>query len=190
VRVGLAKTAHKDALRATARYLDPSVHLAPEQPRLEYASSLRKPGFLGEKSRLLRTLERGSNPDYPATDMGHIAAKGGATDSPIGSARFTTTRRSLIPPSAHPQAPGNVEAVARFYRDYWCPLGAYLRRRGRSPHEAEDLAQGFSLSLLEHRCWRGLERGPPRNSATASPSPPADNQPCNVADPMLWNEVE
>jgi RNA polymerase sigma-70 factor (ECF subfamily) len=51
-----------------------------------------------------------------------------------------------------------VEAFAQLYRDYWYPLYAYVRRRGRSPHEAEDLTQDFFVSLIERQRLTGLER--------------------------------
>ena len=80
-------------------------------------------------------------------------------DLPIGAARFTTTHWSVILEAARPEAPGSVDAFARLYRDYWYPLYAYLRRRGYSHHEAEDLNHSFFVSLLERDRLRDLERG-------------------------------
>jgi RNA polymerase sigma-70 factor (ECF subfamily) len=51
-----------------------------------------------------------------------------------------------------------VEAFAQLYRDYWYPLYAYVRRRGRNPQEAEDLTQDFFVSLFERERLCGLER--------------------------------
>ena len=90
--------------------------------------------------------------------MTECSAAGGTTESPRGSARFTTTHWSVVLEAARPETPGSVEAFARLYRDYWYPLYAYVRRRGRSPHEAEDLTQEFFLSLLHRQRLRGLER--------------------------------
>ena len=47
--------------------------------------------------------------------------------------------------SAQSQAP----ALGELCRIYWYPLYAYIRRRGRTPEEAQDLTQGFFLHLLE-----------------------------------------
>jgi RNA polymerase sigma factor (sigma-70 family) len=47
------------------------------------------------------------------------------------------------------------EALATLCRTYWHPLYAFLRRQGNGPHDAEDLAQGFFLHLLEKG---GLEK--------------------------------
>lgn len=76
-----------------------------------------------------------------------------------GGSRFNTTHWSVVFEAARPESAGAVDAFARLYRDYWSPLYGYIRRRGRTPHEAEDLAQGFFVSLLEHERLRGLERG-------------------------------
>ena len=53
--------------------------------------------------------------------------------------------------SAQSQAPGFQEALGELYRIYWYPLYAYVRRRGHTPEETQDLTQGFFLHLLEHK---------------------------------------
>jgi RNA polymerase sigma-70 factor (ECF subfamily) len=42
-------------------------------------------------------------------------------------------------------------ALEHLCRAYWYPLYAYVRRRGFSPEDAEDLTQAFFLSLLKRR---------------------------------------
>ena len=52
-------------------------------------------------------------------------------------------------------------ALEHLCRSYWYPLYAYVRRRGHSPHDAQDLTQAFFARLLE-RHWVGdadRERG-------------------------------
>jgi RNA polymerase sigma-70 factor (ECF subfamily) len=46
-------------------------------------------------------------------------------------------------------------------RTYWFPLYAYVRRRGHSKEDAEDLTQAFFTRFLEKNCLEGLsaERG-------------------------------
>jgi hypothetical protein len=51
------------------------------------------------------------------------------------------------------------EALERLCQTYWYRLYAYVRRLGRSPHDAQDLTQEFFLQLLEH-CY--LARADPR----------------------------
>jgi RNA polymerase sigma-70 factor (ECF subfamily) len=41
------------------------------------------------------------------------------------------------------------EALASLCSTYWYPLYAFIRRRGSTPHEAEDLTQGFFFRFLE-----------------------------------------
>jgi RNA polymerase sigma-70 factor (ECF subfamily) len=41
------------------------------------------------------------------------------------------------------------DALAQLCQTYWYPLYAYVRRRGHSPEDAEDLTQGFFARLLE-----------------------------------------
>jgi RNA polymerase sigma-70 factor (ECF subfamily) len=84
---------------------------------------------------------------------GHVLS-----DESGGISQFTTTHWSVILEAAQPESPGSVEAFGRLYQDYWYPLYAFLRRRGRAPHEAEDLLQGFFLTLLERERLRGLAR--------------------------------
>ena len=49
-------------------------------------------------------------------------------------------------------------ALEKLCRAYWFPLYAYLRRTGRSPHDAEDLTQGFLLHLLERDALSRVQR--------------------------------
>jgi RNA polymerase sigma-70 factor (ECF subfamily) len=45
-------------------------------------------------------------------------------------------------------------ALANLCQTYWYPLYAYVRRRGHSPEDAQDLTQAFFARLLEHN-WVG-----------------------------------
>lgn len=65
--------------------------------------------------------------------------------------RFPTTRWSVVLLSAQSQVPGCQAALGELYRIYWYPLYAYIRHRGHTPEEAQDLTQGFFLHLLEHK---------------------------------------
>jgi len=44
------------------------------------------------------------------------------------------------------------------YTDYWYPLYAFIRRRGYSPQQAEDIAQDFFTRLIEKHSLQGLKR--------------------------------
>ena len=49
-------------------------------------------------------------------------------------------------------------AMGELARVYWFPLYAYLRRKGNSPPNAEDLVQGFFARLLEKDALASVDR--------------------------------
>ena len=53
--------------------------------------------------------------------------------------------------SAQSEAPGSQAALAELCRIYWYPIYSFIRRRGSSPEDAQDLTQGFFLRLLDHK---------------------------------------
>ena len=64
------------------------------------------------------------------------------------SARFSTTRWSVVL-SAGRDTAGGRDSLARLCQSYWRPLYAYIRRRGYSPEDAQDLTQAFFARLME-----------------------------------------
>jgi DNA-directed RNA polymerase specialized sigma24 family protein len=68
---------------------------------------------------------------------------------PVRSARFQTTRWTVVLASRQREEPARREAVESLCRDYWYPLYAYVRRTGRSAEDAQDLTQAFFARLLE-----------------------------------------
>jgi RNA polymerase sigma factor (sigma-70 family) len=71
-------------------------------------------------------------------------------DAPGGAspALFTTTHWSVILTAANQETPEAAAALERLCRIYWYPLYAYVRRRGYSLEDAQDLIQEFFLRLL------------------------------------------
>ena len=65
---------------------------------------------------------------------------------------FATTHWSLVLAAAQPDTARAQDALARLCQNYWYPLYTYVRRRGYSAHDAQDLTQAFFLRLLE-RHW-------------------------------------
>ncbi len=49
---------------------------------------------------------------------------------------------------------GAEEALLKLCQIYWLPLYAYIRRRGQSAHDAQDLTQAFFAHLLQHQALR------------------------------------
>ena len=61
--------------------------------------------------------------------------------------QFTTTHWSVIAAAQEP-SPEATEALAALCRAYWYPLYAYVRRKGYSVADAQDLTQEFFARLL------------------------------------------
>jgi RNA polymerase sigma-70 factor (ECF subfamily) len=71
---------------------------------------------------------------------------------------FSTTWWSLVSPLAQSQVRGSEAALAELCRICWYPLYSFARHRGYSPHDAEDLTQGFFLHLLEHKALTQVDQ--------------------------------
>jgi RNA polymerase sigma factor (sigma-70 family) len=67
-------------------------------------------------------------------------------DAPV--AQFASTQWSVVL-EARSGAAGRGPALERLCRTYWLPIYSYLRRRGYTPQDAEDLAQGFFAYVLD-----------------------------------------
>jgi len=71
---------------------------------------------------------------------------------------FLTTRWSVVLAAQQSESADADTALEALCRTYWQPLYAYARRRGHSPHDAEDLTQGFFARLLEKEYLRSVHR--------------------------------
>ena len=71
---------------------------------------------------------------------------------------FATTRWSMVAAAKDPTAPHAREALAELCRLYWYPVYAYVRRRGRDHHAAQDLTQAFFARLLEKNDLAAADR--------------------------------
>lgn len=61
---------------------------------------------------------------------------------------FATTHWSVVLRARNADTPRAAAALTDLCQTYWFPLYAYVRSRGHSPHDAEDLTQGFFANLL------------------------------------------
>ena len=69
-----------------------------------------------------------------------------------GGRAFASTHWSVVLLTAQSQSPEAAQAaMASFCQSYWPPLYTFLRRRGRSPSDAQDLTQAFFAHLLERQ---------------------------------------
>jgi RNA polymerase sigma-70 factor (ECF subfamily) len=71
----------------------------------------------------VRDADRPSATGFPTTHWGRVLAVGG-------------------------EGPCAREALAALCRDYWYPLYGFVRRKGHSPEDAQDLVQGLFAELL------------------------------------------
>ena len=62
---------------------------------------------------------------------------------------FVTTHWSVVLSAQEKDSSRAAKALETLCRTYWYPLYAYARRRGHSPHNAEDLTQEFFARLLQ-----------------------------------------
>ncbi len=67
-------------------------------------------------------------------------------------AQFVTTHWSAVMSAGEGESTTAQEALEQLCRVYWFPLYAYVRRRGYSPEDAQDLTQEFFAKLLA-RHW-------------------------------------
>ena len=73
-----------------------------------------------------------------------------------GGAPFAATRWSVVAACNADGTPASAEteaAVAQLCRDYWPPLYSFVRRRGFSPADAQDLVQGFFTHFLQDKIY-------------------------------------
>src|SRR6266571_5571832 len=62
---------------------------------------------------------------------------------------FATTHWSVVTAAGNTSSPQSDAALEKLCRTYWYPLYAFVRRKGHSPHDAQDLTQAFFARLLE-----------------------------------------
>jgi RNA polymerase sigma factor (sigma-70 family) len=90
-----------------------------------------------------------------AVNLNTRAAKGeGRSDV------FPSTHWSVVfaagKSEAEPQTAG--AALAELCRGYWAPLYGFVRSRGHTVHDAQDLTQSFFAYVLEHRVYARANR--------------------------------
>lgn len=67
-----------------------------------------------------------------------------------GPQAFAATRWSMVFRAAAPDEKQSKKDLEEICRACWYPIYAFVRRQGYSPEDAQDLAQGFFVHLLEN----------------------------------------
>ena len=70
------------------------------------------------------------------------------TERAPGPAVFATTHWSVVLTAGHSDSTRAGEALSRLCQMYWYPLYVYVRRRGHTAADAQDLTQEFFARLL------------------------------------------
>ncbi len=83
-----------------------------------------------------------------------------AGSAEIKSDSFAPTHWSVITAAAESQVGPEVarSALAQLCETYWAPLYTFIRSRGHSVHDAQDLTQGFFAYLIEHKIYARADR--------------------------------
>jgi RNA polymerase sigma factor (sigma-70 family) len=73
---------------------------------------------------------------------------------------FPSTHWSVVLAAGRSQAEPDVAgaALAALCQIYWAPLYSFVRSRGHSVHDAQDLTQSFFVYLLEHKVYARADR--------------------------------
>jgi DNA-directed RNA polymerase specialized sigma24 family protein len=75
-----------------------------------------------------------------------------------GGRSFETTRWSVVSAARDQLSPTASEALETLCRAYWYPLYAYLRRKGLTAADAQDLTQEFFQRLIEKNYLASVDR--------------------------------
>jgi DNA-directed RNA polymerase specialized sigma24 family protein len=75
-----------------------------------------------------------------------------------GGASFATTHWSVIAQSALTDAPEAANALAQLCESYSPPIYSFIRRRGYSPSDAQDLTQSFVAFFLRTKAYARTDR--------------------------------
>ena len=70
-----------------------------------------------------------------------------------GGASFATTHWSVVAQSALTDVPEAANALAQLCEMYWPPIYSFIRRRGYSPADAQDLTQSFFAYFLRTKAY-------------------------------------
>src|SRR5687767_11513727 len=71
---------------------------------------------------------------------------------------FHTTRWSVVSAAQGKTSRDAFQSLEALCRQYWPPLYAYVRQRGHTIHDAQDLTQAFFARLLEKEWLTAADR--------------------------------
>jgi RNA polymerase sigma-70 factor (ECF subfamily) len=93
-----------------------------------------------------------------AITMATMPADDGMNDDDARKRYFATTSWSVVVAAGAADGADAKTALAELCAAYWYPLYAYVRRRGRSADDAQDVTQAFFTRLLEKQAIQVADR--------------------------------
>jgi RNA polymerase sigma-70 factor (ECF subfamily) len=94
----------------------------------------------------------------PNDGLGVKASPESAAGGAYRGGAFMTTRWSVVVRAGVGDTGVGHVAFSELCSAYWTPLYAYIRRLGKSPHDAEDLTQAFFMQLLQKQWIAGADQ--------------------------------
>lgn len=92
----------------------------------------------------------------PSTPQENSPDPAGRGREAAGSFDFRTTHWSVVLLAGGGDSPDAADALEALCRTYWYPLYAFVRRKGHSPEDSQDLVQGYFELLLTRRDLMGV----------------------------------
>jgi RNA polymerase sigma-70 factor (ECF subfamily) len=83
--------------------------------------------------------------------MGRLRAQSQEGRASENCGVFSTTHWSVVLEAGQGNSPGADHALEQLCQVYWYPIYAFVRRKGYSPEDAQDLTQDFFARLLEKK---------------------------------------
>jgi RNA polymerase sigma factor (sigma-70 family) len=87
-----------------------------------------------------------------------VSCESATPSTPLSGGVFATTHWTVVMAAGRRATPEADRALEELCRTYWYPLYAYVRRRGYSPPDAQDLTQEFFARLLDKHWIASADR--------------------------------
>jgi RNA polymerase sigma-70 factor (ECF subfamily) len=143
---GVAINPYVAAFALVARVVNDSIQI-PKGQAVDFSVSTSQ-SFSGESGRNLSLDISGSMCRFTWITV-NITMKPHAGDGEAFSGReFLTTNWSIVLGAGDQSSSRAGEAMQRLCQIYWYPLYAFIRQRGSTAHDAQDLTQEFFAQLL------------------------------------------
>jgi RNA polymerase sigma-70 factor (ECF subfamily) len=85
-----------------------------------------------------------------------MSSPGELSSTPAGA--FRTTHWSVVLTARDLDNAGGERAMATLCQEYWPPVYSFIRRKGKGPHDAQELAQEFFYRLIAKEFLQNVDR--------------------------------